>query len=79
LHTPEQQGVAASVHASPLARQAARPIRHWFWSHRFEQQSAFSVHACPAILHKAPPHTPALHAREQHAWEAEHWAPSGKQ
>jgi hypothetical protein len=65
-HTPEQQSLAAPQ-ASPSERQSMK--RHVPVSQMLLQQSLGPLHDAPTGKHMVVPHTPAVHAPEQH-WDA---------
>ena len=55
----------SSPHPSPARQAALRAGARSVPSQRAEQQSLSPVHAPPAVVHSAPPHTPPLQPSEQ--------------
>jgi hypothetical protein len=77
--SPQQGGMSAPVHVSPLSRHSARASEHSPSTHVFEQQSPSVLHELPAVVQSVVPHVPLLQPREQQSVADVQGAPSTRQ
>jgi hypothetical protein len=76
---PQQGGIAAPVHVSPVSRHSDGASEQNPSTHVFEQQSPLVLHVLPAVVQSVVPHVPPLQPREQQSVAAVQGAPSTRQ
>jgi hypothetical protein len=76
---PQQGGIAAPVHVSPVSRHSDGASEQNPSTHVFEQQSPSVLHVLPAVVQSVVPQVPPLHPREQQSVAAVQGSPSTTQ